>query len=118
MEKNVTMLPDLSGYARTLASNNAKVTEFVDSLASFIDDVVDATTARDWNELERLCNYIARGGELIGHPHITERARQLAGMLKQGDEAEIRRGVLRLIGASGRARDNSAEAKTGESEAK
>ena len=111
MEKKSSELPDLSSYSRQLATNNARVTDFVDTLATFIDDVVDATTARDWRELERLCNYIGRGGELMGHPHLTERARQLAGILKQGDETEIRRGVVRLLGATGRVRENSSEAK-------
>jgi hypothetical protein len=114
MEKKLQKLPDLSGYSRELATNNARVTEFVDSLASFVDDVIDAVTARNWQELERLCNYIGRGGEIIGHPHLSERARQLAGIAKQGDEAEIRRGVVRLIGATGRGRENTVDAKSGE----
>src|SRR5262249_10644631 len=92
------------------ATSNARVTEFIDGLTSYIDDVVDATTARDWRELERLCNYIGRGGELIGQPHLSDRARQLAGIAQQGDESEIRRGVVRLINAASRTRDNSAEA--------
>ena len=97
-------LPDLSKSTAKLAADNARVGRFVDSLTERISELADAATRSDWTEIQRLSEYIARCSEIFSLPLVSQAAMNAAEAVNQGDELEIRRATIRLIGACGRVR--------------
>lgn len=98
------LLPNLAQLNARLAADNQRVNMWVDGLVERIDKVVDATLRSDWMEVQRLSLFIARSSALYGYPLLAENAQRLASASDQQDEIEIKRGVIKLIGAAGRAR--------------
>lgn len=97
-------LPNISQLNAKLAADNQRVNLWVDGLVERIDKIVDATMRSDWMEVKRLSQFIARSSAIYGYPLLAENADRLANASEQQDETEIKRNVLKLIGAAGRAR--------------
>lgn len=97
-------LPNIAHLNAKLAADNHRVNMWVDGLVERIDKIVDATMRSDWMEVKRLSIFIARSSAIYGYPLLAENADRLANSSEQEDETEIKRSVLKLIGAAGRAR--------------
>lgn len=97
-------LPNIAQLNAKLAADNSRVNAWVDGLAERIDKLVDATLRSDWMEVKRLCQYIARSSAVYGYPLLAENAERVASASEVQNETDIKRGVIKLIGAAGRAR--------------
>jgi hypothetical protein len=97
-------LPNIAHLNAKLAADNQRVNQWVDGLVERIDKIVDATMRSDWMEVKRLSLFIARSSANYGYPLLAENADRLAGASEAQDETEIKRGVIKLIGAASRAR--------------
>lgn len=87
-----------------LAADNLRVIEFVDGLIGRIDALVDAAGADDWQEVQRVSNYVARAGAAYGYPLISEAAERLSQAVTANDKHLMKRRLIKLIGVCGRAR--------------
>jgi len=103
---------DLAKLSGQLTKNNARVGAFVKSLPGWVDRMVDMAAQQDWRDVRQLSEYLALSSESCGCSNLHERACQLADECRKPDnELGIRRSVVRLIGACGRAgTDNTARA--------
>lgn len=97
-------LPNISHLNAKLAADNQRVNQWVDGLVERIDKIVDATMRSDWMEVQRLSLFIARSSAIYGFPLLAENADRLAEASAQENATEIKRGVIKLVGAAGRAR--------------
>jgi hypothetical protein len=97
-------LPNIAHLNAKLAADNQRVNQWVDGLVERIDKIVDATMRSDWMEVKRLSQFIARSSAIYGYPLLAENADRLAGASEAQDDTEIKRGVIKLIGAASRAR--------------
>jgi enolase len=97
-------LPNIAHLNTKLAVDNQRVNQWVDGLVERMDKIVDATTRSDWMEVKRLSLFIARSSAIYGFPLLAENAERLANASDNQDATEIKRGVIKLIGAAGRAR--------------
>ena len=97
-------LPNFSQLNAKLAVDNQRVNQWIDGLVEHIDNLVDATTRSDWMEVKRLSEYIARASAVYGFPLLAENADRVITASELENETEIKRGVIKLIGAAGRTR--------------
>lgn len=86
-----------------LAADNLRVIAFIDSLVGRVDNLVDSAKAGDWQEVQRVSDYVARSGATYGYPLISESAQKLSEAVSANDELLMKRRLLKLIGACGRA---------------
>lgn len=78
---------------------------FLSLLGGYIDQLVRAADRRDWVSVGRLSNALAEGSNEAGAFELSGAAQQVASASRSGNSpANIRRALLRLIGAYGRAR--------------
>lgn len=78
---------------------------FLSLLGGYIDQMVSAADRRDWVTVGRLSRSLAEGGSEAGAFELSGAAQQVASAARSGaSPANIRRALLRLIGAYGRAR--------------
>ena len=75
---------------------------FIDSLVGRVDNLVDAAKADDWQEVQRVSDYVARSSATYGYPLISESAKKLSEAVSANDELLMKRRLLKLIGACGR----------------
>ncbi len=103
--------PDLGGLSDQLAADNVRVDAFINSLPGYVDRLVDVATAKDWQGVRRLSEYLAMTSESCGLVKLNQRALDLAEQSQEPDnETAIRRGVVRVIGACGSVRPSDAMA--------
>ena len=107
-----TTTPDLTSLNSQLAANTARVSQYVETLTTRVDKLVEATMAEDWQEVRRLSDHLAQNSINYGYPAIGARARRVCDETDKPGQAEenvleIKRSVLRLIGACGRAKKPS-----------
>ena len=78
---------------------------FLSLLGGYIDQLVRAADRRDWVTVGRLGEALAEGSGEAGVFELSGAAQQVATAARSGtNSANIRRALLRLIGAYGRAR--------------
>ncbi len=95
--------PDIGRMTTQLAADNIRIDRFIDSLPGHVDQIVTAALDEDWNEIRRQSNYLADGGMEYGYTQLAQSARDLSEvMTKQSNDIEMRRGVVKFIGAYGR----------------
>ena len=104
-----TTTPDLTSLNSQLAANTARVSQYVETLTARVDRLVEATMTEDWQEVRRLSDHLAQSSNSYGYEAIGERARRVCDEMDKPDKPEtnvleIKRSVLRLIGACGRAK--------------
>lgn len=97
-------LPNFAQLNAKLAVDNQRVNQWIDGLVERIDNLVDAATRSDWMEVKRLSQFIARASAIYGFPLLAENADRLVTAADLENETEIKRGVIKLIGAAGRTR--------------
>jgi len=97
-------LPNFAQLNAKLAVDNQRVNQWIDGLVERIDNLVDATTRSDWMEVKRLSEFIARASAIYGFPLLAENADRVIAASELENETEIKRGVIKLIGAAGRTR--------------
>ena len=52
--------PDVRRLTSTLARDNTRVRKFLDNLTNRVDDLIDAATHGNWEEVSRISGYISR----------------------------------------------------------
>jgi hypothetical protein len=97
-------LPNITHLNAKLAQDNQRVNLWIDGLVERIDKIVDATLRSDWMEVKRLSQFIARSSATYGFPLLAENADRVAEASASENETEVKRGVIKLIGAAGRTR--------------
>jgi hypothetical protein len=94
-----------------LASDNLRVIAFIDSLIVRVENLVDAAAADDWQEVQRVSDYVARSSATYGYPLISESAQMLSAAVSANDELLMKQRLLKLIGACGRTERPASEMK-------
>lgn len=98
--------PDVKKLTAALAGNNRLVAKFVDSLEGRVDDMVVAAGQGEWDEVGRIGGYVARSSARYGQPDISKAAEGVRRMVQSaGSEADIKTGLVGLVGACDRARE-------------
>ena len=99
---------DLAGINQKLASNNARVAAAMNSLPGWLDQLIAAADRRDWQEVTRQSQLLAEVGRGLKFDTLSIPAQELAAVAEaRSSEFEIRRSLLRVIGAAGQARKTS-----------
>jgi len=96
-------LPNLSSLSRKLADANVRIDRVVENLPGALDHLIQAADRKQWSEVSRLSQVLARSCQEQGVPLDTS-AREVANSAAEQSEPEIKRSLLRLIGESGRLR--------------
>jgi len=92
--------PDLGKACTTLARNVARVNASVDLLANQVDEILKATTQKDWPRVGELSQQVAEQGRALGYRAISARADQVHQQIaRSGSETGVRQSLVRLIGA-------------------
>ncbi|MEQ8788613.1 MAG: hypothetical protein RIC55_20050 [Pirellulaceae bacterium] len=102
--------PSIAQLSARLAANNARVIDFLENLTSRVDTLVEAATADDWQEVERISDHVARSSAAYGYAMISESAQRLCEAVQADDMTMMRRRLVKLIGVCGRARRPDAAA--------
>ena len=96
--------PDLAHSAAQMATNQAKVSQYVETLAGQVDELIAAAAREDWNEVRRVSQQVAHSGRACGQEEISAMAERLGDEATRPDDVlEIKRRMIRLIGTCGRA---------------
>ncbi len=96
--------PDLAHLASTLASNQAKVQQYVETLTCRVDDLVAAAIREDWDHVRHVSQEIAQQGRSSGHRAVSAMAQRVYDEAHQpNDGVGVKRSLIRLIGTCGRA---------------
>jgi hypothetical protein len=105
------MLPsprDIAGVNQKLANNNARVMSAMNSLPSWLNELIAAADRRDWQEVTRQSELLADMGRALKCDALSRPASELAAVAEaRSSEHEIKRHLLRVIGAAGMARKTS-----------
>ena len=95
--------PDLAHSAAQMAANQAKVSQYVETLAGQVDELVAAAARDDWDEVRQVSQQVARSGRACGQEEIAAMAERLGDEAGRPDDVlGIKRRMIRLIGTCGR----------------
>ena len=96
---------DLAGVNQKLASNNARVMSALNSLPGWLEPLIAAADRRDWQEVTRQSQQLADLARSLKCDALANPANELAAIAEaRSNEHEIKRGLLRVIGAASQAR--------------
>jgi len=96
---------DLAGINQKLASNNARVLNALHSLPVRLEPLIAAADRRDWQEVTRQSQQLADLGRALKCDQLAISANELAAVTEaRSSEHQIKRCLLRVIGAAGQAR--------------
>lgn len=105
------MLPsprDIAGVNQKLASNNSRVLAAMNSLPGWLNELIAAADRRDWQEVTRQSELLAEMGRTLKCDTLSKPASELAAVAEaRSSEHEIKKHLLRVIGAAGIARKTS-----------
>jgi len=96
-------LPNLSSLSRQLASANLRIDRVLENLPGAIDHLIQAADRKQWSEVSRLGDVLAKSCQEQGVP-LEASAAEVASSATEQSEPQIKRALLRLIGAGGRLR--------------
>ena len=97
--------PDMAQMAAQMATNQAKVAWYIETLNASIDQLVTAAVREDWSEVQRVSGQMADGGRESGHRAISALAQRVCDEAHRPDNAVgVKRSLIRLIGTCGRAK--------------
>ena len=96
-------LPNLSSLTKKLADANLRIDRVIESLPGVVDHLIQAADRKEWREVSRLSQLLARSCQEQGVP-LDAPAQELSATAQSQEEPQIKRSLLRLIGASGRLR--------------
>lgn len=98
-------LPNLGKISDQLASQNARISRYVDSLPRRVDSLVHAAIDSDWAEVRRLGDFLAATSEVYGCCEIRDAARRLCLEIdRPRNDLAVKRSLVRLIAKCGVAR--------------
>lgn len=96
---------DIGQVNQRLASNNARVAAAMNALPGLLDELIAAADRRDWIEVTRQSESLADLGRKLKCETLVVPASELAAVAEaRSSEFEIKRQLLRVIGATGLAR--------------
>lgn len=96
-------LPNLRVLSRKLADANLRIDRVLENLPGALDHLIQAADRREWSEVSRLSQVLAKSCDEQGVP-LEGPALEVANSAAQQNEPQIKRALLRLIGESGRLR--------------
>src|SRR6185436_7826424 len=96
-------LPNLSSLSRKLADANLRIDQVIENLPGALDHLIQAADRREWKEVSRLGQVLAKSCQEQGVP-LDAAAQEVASSAQEQSEPQIKRSLLRLIGDSGRLR--------------
>ena len=103
--------PDFAKFVELnaqLARSNGRVTNFVERLIDRVDALVAASLDSDWDEVRRQSEFLATSGQVYGLTEIANSARRVCQSLNEkAAPVEVKRRLVKLIGACGTARPPS-----------
>ena len=99
----MTQLPNLKSLSRKLADANLRIDRVLENLPGALDHLIQAADRKEWTEVSRLSEILARSCQEQGVP-LDANAQELASSAHEQSEPQIKRSLLRLIGAGGRIR--------------
>ena len=95
--------PDLIHLATKLASNQARVYGYAETLAGRLDDLVDAAIKEDWDRVQCVSEEMAEQGRRTGHRAVSALAQRVFDEAhRPSNGVGVRRSLIRLIGTCGR----------------
>jgi hypothetical protein len=98
----MSKLPDIPALNARLARQNQRVQSQLDEVIGRLDRLIDAALAGDWEGVRRWSLEVAHGGS--GETEIVASAQLLLEAADRAEnEAELKRRVMRLITACGKA---------------
>lgn len=96
-------LPNLSSPSRKLADANLRIDRVLENLPGALDHLIQAADRKQWSEVARLSKLLAQSCQEQGVP-LDAPAQEVAGSAAEQSEPQMKRSLLRLIGASSRLR--------------
>ncbi len=97
--------PDLAELSSRLAADNARVAKYADQLPGRVDQILEALQSEDWPEIRRLSEYLSEASKAYGYETLHQRAQRVCDEMDgESNQTEVRRRIVRLIGACGSAR--------------
>ena len=96
-------LPNVSSLSKKLAEANLRIDRVIESLPGVVDHLIQAADRKEWREVSRLSQLLSRSCQEQGVP-LDAPAEELSTTAQNQGEPQIKRSLLRLIGASGRLR--------------
>ena len=96
-------LPNLSSLSRKLADANLRIDRVLENLPGALDHLIQAADRKQWSEVTRISQVLASSCQEQGVP-LDASAQDVANSAAEQNEPQIKRSLLRLIGASGRLR--------------
>src|SRR5262245_13640371 len=98
-------VPNIPKLCSRLATDNARVTRFIDRMAQRVDALMQALQQGDVSELRRLSENIVATSDVSDLDTVRYRAERVCQeLLKPNNLRGIERSVVHLIGACGSAR--------------
>jgi hypothetical protein len=95
---------EMAELRQKIASDNARTMSVIEQLMGHVDEVLDAAQADKWDEVELMTEKIASESEDVGCLDIANCASHLHETSStRTDPMEMKRGVIKLVGAMGRA---------------
>ncbi len=97
--------PNISGLSDRLASQNRRVEGYLEGVLGRLDRLIDAALARDWEGVRHWSLEITRSSEVREEDDVRLSAdRVLEAAHQATDDVELKRRVMTLIAACGKAR--------------
>ena len=96
-------LPNLRPISAEMARNLSRTTDYTDSMAAAVDQLVTAANRDDWDELGAISQQLADEGRKRGRRAVSAMAQIVCDeSTKPGNALGSKRSLIRLIGACGR----------------
>jgi hypothetical protein len=101
-------LPNLARLNAQMASQNRRVNDYLDGVLGRLDRLIDAALAHDWEGVRRWSREISECGQAHHENDILQSAQSVLEVIDgPEDESELKRRVMRLIAACGRAQSRA-----------
>ena len=101
--------PDLTRFTSTMASNQAKIGQYIETLTGRVDGLVSAAQEEDWERVRQISGEIAEEGRRNGYRSISAMAQRVYDQAHHpADTLGVKRSLIRLIGTCGRAESDQA----------
>jgi hypothetical protein len=94
-------LPNLTAINRQLVGEVNRVMKFILSLPFHVDNLLAATKAQDWAEVERQCEVLAVAGDACDLRGIAAAAKAVQQAIDDHDHLLARRAIVRLAARCG-----------------
>lgn len=108
----IAELPNIGRINNRMAANIARVEQSLAALMERIESVLASAKIGDWNMVERQCERIADESRAAGLIEVSDTAERACEELFRADnEVGIKRSIIKLVAAHGRASRAAAAAR-------